>query len=102
MKMTLGEKQRRFTYLLGKLITWAYENGYEFSVGDAKATTGHVSNSFHYKQLAIDLNLFIDGHYQTTTEAHEPLGAYWRSIGGSWGGDFPRSDGNHYSFGEGE
>lgn len=99
--MSLGDDQRRFVYLLGKLITWAYENGYEFTVGDAWAQTGHMPDSFHYKRLAVDLNLFIDGGWQKTTEAHRPLGEYWKSIGGTWGGDFKRKDGNHYSYGEG-
>lgn len=33
--MTLGEKQRLFMKLLGKLIEWAYANGYELTEGDA-------------------------------------------------------------------
>ena len=28
------------------------------------------------------------------TEDHEPLGEWWESIGGVWGGRF--NDGNHY------
>jgi len=82
------------------LVLFAYEQGYEITYGDAEARDGHKSGSFHYKKLAIDLNLFKNGHYLTSTKSHEPLGIFWESIdpectwGGRWG------DGNHYSYGE--
>lgn len=98
--MTTGQKQRKFVRMIGYLIAWAYEHGYELSFGDAYAETGHIEGSFHGKRLAVDFNLFIDGVYQTSTEAHRPLGEYWKSIGGTWGGDFKRKDGNHYSYTE--
>lgn len=104
--MSLGVEQRRFTFMVGLLIKWAYENGYELTFGDAYrdprvfGRTGDKkgygrSKSNHKLRLAVDFNLFIDGKFQTTTEAHEPLGIYWESLGGSWGGRF--DDGNHYS-----
>jgi hypothetical protein len=101
-EMQLGQKQRQFTKYVGKLIRFAYANGYEISLGDAYATSGHIKGSFHGKRLAIDLNLFKDSTYLTKTEDHEPLGAYWRSLhpNCTWGGDFDSKDGNHYSFGE--
>ena len=107
--MTLGEKQRRFTELVGRLIQWAYANGYELTFGDAyrspeqaaanaAAGTG-ISKSLHTKRLAVDFNLFVDGTFQTETTAHTLLGAYWKSLDhdARWGGDFTRPDGNHYS-----
>ena len=36
--MTLGEKQRLFTKLVGKLIDFAYANGYEITFGDETRT----------------------------------------------------------------
>lgn len=57
--------------------------------------TSGGSLSLHPDKLAIDLNLFKDGHYLSSTEAHRPLGEWWESIGGTWGGRF--NDGNHYS-----
>lgn len=36
--MTLGEKQRRFTRMLGQLIQWAYEQGFELTLGEAYRT----------------------------------------------------------------
>lgn len=98
--MSLSRQQRDFAKALGGFLEWLHENGYEVTLGDAWAKDGHIEGSFHYKRLAIDLNLFIDDVYQTTTEAHAPLGAEWKRRGGTWGGDFPRKDGNHYSWGE--
>jgi hypothetical protein len=104
--MSLGSKQRKFTLMVAQLIQWAYDNGYELTVGDAYRDPrlhGQVgekkgygaSSSCHKLRLAVDLNLFIGGVYQTSSEAYTPLGEYWESIGGSWGGRF--QDGNHFS-----
>lgn len=104
--MTLGETQRRFTLMVADLIRWAYSQGYEITFGDAyrdPRVFGSMgerkgygeSRSAHKQRLAIDLNLFKDGRYLTLTSDHAPLGAYWQSLGGTWGGEF--NDGNHYS-----
>lgn len=98
--MTLRERQSKFAMMVAKLILWAFDNGYEITLGDAYAKMGHIPGSFHYQRLAVDLNLFKDGEYLTGTSEHKPLGLYWESIGGSWGGRW--SDGNHYSLGEGK
>jgi hypothetical protein len=81
--------------MVSQLISHAYALGYELTFGDAYAHDGHIDGSLHYDKLAIDLNLFQDGVYLVSTEAHKPLGEYWESLGGSWGGRF--NDGNHYS-----
>ena len=110
--MSLGNKQREFTLAVSKLITWAYDNGYELTFGDAyrdarlhgkvgeKKAYGHAKSS-HKKRLAVDFNLFIEGAYQTSTAAHAPLGEYWVTLHDDavWGGTF--KDGNHYSFKDG-
>ncbi|MHC1625560.1 MAG: M15 family metallopeptidase [Methermicoccaceae archaeon] len=98
--MSLRKEQSRFVRAVADLIQWAYAQGYELTFGDAWARGGHKEGSFHYKRLAIDLNLFKDGRYLTKTEDHEPLGKYWESLGGTWGGRFKNKDGNHYSWGE--
>ncbi len=105
--MNLGQEQRQFTQLVGKLITWAYAHGYELTFGEAYRTPEQaalnaakgsgISNSLHTKRLAVDLQLFIAGVYQTDTEAYKPLGEYWESLGGAWGGRFSKPDGNHFS-----
>ncbi len=105
--MTLGEKQRVFVPLLAKLIVYAYDSGYELTLGEAYRTPEQairnavngsgIINTLHAKRLAIDLNLFKNGSYLTDTESHRPLGTYWKSLHtlARWGGDF--GDGNHYS-----
>jgi len=107
--MTLGEKQRRFTELVARLITWCYENGYELTFGECYRTPEQaalnaskgsgISNSLHIKRLAIDLQLFIDGQYQTISDAYKPMGDYWKTLDpeARWGGDFTKPDGNHFS-----
>lgn len=105
---TLGEKQRRFTAMVGCLIKFAYDNGYELTFGDAhrdervhgqygEKLSYSAAFSNHKLRLAIDFNLFKDGIYLTETEDHRPLGEFWESLGGTWGGRDGRNDGNHYS-----
>lgn len=104
--MTLGEKQRKFTKMVGQLIAFAYDKGYELTVGDAyrdprvhgqvgEKKSYSAANSTHKLRLAVDFNLFKDGQYLTKTEDYLRLGEYWESLGGSWGGRF--NDGNHFS-----
>jgi len=96
--MSLRQQQSIFAKKVALLILFAYEQGYEITLGDAWARDGHKDGSFHYKRLAIDPNLFKDGNYLTETSDHEPLGLFWETLGGTWGGRF--KDGNHYSYGE--
>lgn len=92
--------------MVAELIQYAKASGYELTIGDAyrdprshgavgeKKAYGRA-NSLHKLRLAIDFNLFKDGRFLTTSEDHKPLGEFWESIGGTWGGRF--DDGNHYS-----
>lgn len=109
--MTLGDKQRLFMQLLGSFLVWIYEQpglavaGCELERSKAQATVNAASgagiaNSLHLVRLAIDLALFIEGVYQTETEAYKTLGEKWKSLHPDcrWGGDFKtRPDGNHFS-----
>jgi hypothetical protein len=47
--MTLSEKQRLFVRLIGKLIEWAYQQGYELTLGESfdDDNIGHMKNSLH-------------------------------------------------------
>lgn len=106
--MKLGERQRLFVKLLPRLIDFAYQQGYELTVGDAfrdhrlhgapgvKMGYGHP-NSNHKNRLAIDLNLFKNGVFLQATTDHTPLGEFWEKLHPlcRWGGRF--NDGNHYS-----
>ena len=104
---TLRQKQSRFAAMVPLLIDKALSLGYEVTIGDAyrdPRTHGDVgvfkgygnAGSCHKLRLAIDLNLFKDGKFLSSTEDHRSLGEWWKKQGGSWGGDF--EDGNHYSF----
>lgn len=84
--------------MIALLVLHAEQLGFQLTYGDAfrdpRVQHGH-KNSLHRKRLAVDFNLFLDGTWLTRTEDHLPLGEYWESIGGTWGGRF--EDGNHYS-----
>lgn len=106
--MTLSQKQQKFAQMVALLLQQAKSLGYEVTLGEAYrppevaqiyARDGRgISNSLHTSRLAIDLNLFLDGKYLTQTEDYLPLGEWWETQGGSWGGRFQtRPDGNHFS-----
>lgn len=97
--MSLRQQQSFFARLAGYLIAEAFGRGYEVTLGDAyrDPRCGYGSStSQHRKRLAIDLNLFINGEYQTETEAHRGLGEWWENLHPDcrWGGRY--GDGNHY------
>lgn len=93
----LRQRQIEFMRRVPLLIQRAFALGYEVTGGDlfrdARCRYG-AAKSLHKLRLAIDLNLFRDGRYLERTEDHRPLGEWWESIGGVWGGRF--DDGNHY------
>ena len=106
---SLRKLQSEFARLVPRLIDKAFEMGYEVTWGDVyrdprvhgemgvKLGYGHA-RSAHKQRLAVDLNLFINGIFQSGTEAHRPLGEWWEKQHpmARWGGRF--RDGNHYSF----
>ena len=107
----LLDARLRFTADMAKLVTYANSlAGYGVTANEilrtqaqanANAASGAgISNSLHLRGLAIDLNLYLDGVYQTASESYRALGDYWKSLGPDhyWGGDFhSRPDGNHFS-----
>ena len=100
--MTLRQEQSNFTRALGKLLVYINLMGYEATLGDTyPGKWKHCNNSYHNRGLAIDINLFRDGQYLQKSEDHATIGAYWVSLGGTWGGNFKAKDGNHYSWNEG-
>ncbi len=114
--MKLLQAQFLFSRLVPRLIDRAHALGFEVTWGDAyrdprvfgnigeKKGYGHPKSA-HKQRLAVDLNLFSDGQYLGTTEAHQMLGEWWEQQHpmARWGGRFrdkkgnPASDGNHYS-----
>lgn len=106
--MSLREKQSFFVTLVAQLIQEAYRQGFELTFGEtyrspeeaarlAKLGKG-IAKSLHTQRLAIDLNLFKDGVYLSSSESHRPLGEWWcrQHKACRWGGTFSRKDGNHY------
>jgi len=105
--VTLREKQSLFALLVAELIRHAATLGYAVTFGEAYRSPEEaarlaklgkgIKNSLHTQRLAIDLNLFKDGKYLSSTESHRPLGEWWESVHPwcAWGGRF--KDGNHYS-----
>lgn len=118
--MSLSDTQWDFAKALGRLYAWLDEQpGMKYTLGccrcglkkgsaPAKTCGGHSELSHHAIGLAQDINLFLWSDeagryiYQTSTEAHTPVGEEWERLGGTWGGRWPgrRADGNHYSWNE--
>lgn len=112
----LSVKQRIFTKRIYQLLDWLYGHGYEVTFGEvyrppetaklyAAEGTGSV-NSLHCIRLAVDLNLWIDGHYLADTQAYLPAGVFWEGLSTPearcvWGGRFERHDGDHFSIAHG-
>ena len=101
--MSIYRQQVEFARAVPRLIDKALELGFEVTLGDAyrdpRCPYGSLSSK-HRNRLAIDLNLFKDGKYLKETEDHAPLGEWWESIGGIWGGHW--DDGNHYEWSDKE
>ena len=108
--MKLGHKQELFSRLIfTKLIPFIYLKGYQIRGGDwfrdarvhgeyGEKVGYSASMSNHKMKLAFDINLTLDGVYQTSTEDHSEIGAYWITLHElcRWGGTGGK-DGNHYS-----
>ena len=106
---TLSAKQREFTFLVAQLIIWACSEGFELTFGDAyrdedtqrkmvEKGLSKTMKSKHLERLAIDLNLFVHGKYTTNPDDYKPLGEYWESLGGVWGGRWKMRDANHFEY----
>jgi len=105
--MTLRQKQSLFASLIPGLINQAIKLGFEITLGEAYRSPEEaarlaklgkgIKNSNHTIKLAIDLNLFKNGKYLSSTKSHKELGEWWESQSTlcAWGGRF--GDGNHYS-----
>lgn len=103
----LLQHQQKFFSMVAEFLPWLLANGYSATFGETlrsqkqaaanEAAGIGISNSLHCIKLAIDLNLFKDGEFLTTSEAYTEAGEQWESLGGSWGGRFKNADGNHFS-----
>jgi hypothetical protein len=106
----LLERQWLFAACLGKLLVWINAQGWavtlaEGYVGDSinkpSEDTPHLRTGNHFKRLAQDLNLFVDGQLvkDGAHPAWQAIGAYWKGLHPecAWGGDFAKPDANHVS-----
>jgi len=95
--MTLGQHQEAFTRDLVKLLSRAFELGYEARLGEVERTvsqqeiymrTGRSTtmNSMHLKKCAADIHFMKDGILCYP----EVLGNYWQELSplNSWGGNW--------------
>jgi len=104
----LSDKQWKHVQMVGRLIRFAGDHGWQLAWADAyrdERVKYGSPNSLHRSRLAVDLVLRVDGVVQEgkTPESianWKVLGDYWKMIGGTWGGDFTGAsagDYNHFS-----
>jgi peptidoglycan L-alanyl-D-glutamate endopeptidase CwlK len=103
--MKLSEKQAVFLNNMAILIIWGNsQEGWYLTGGELQRSeeqqkiyfesgASKTMDSKHIYRLAMDLNLFINGEYQTDREAYKPLADFWKSLhkdnvaGYDWGWD---------------
>lgn len=103
---TLSERQCDFTEAVARLILKAIELGYSIKVSEWNRTVAteieYIAKGLsklkdpnscrHVQLLAVDIVLFNGGKAILEGEAFRPLGEYWESLGGRWGGRFGLED----------
>lgn len=91
--ISLGEAQEIFSECLGKLLVWIPTNpGWKCRLGEGFVglTDGkdgdydgpHKKGGNHYRSLAQDINLFIDGEWikDGSHSAWKAIADYWESL----------------------
>jgi len=93
----LYDKRIRFTLAVADLIQFITAQGCTVALGPDGLK--HMQGSLHFAGLAVDLAIYKNGVYLTGTKDYAFAGEYWKSRGPefSWGGDFTKADGNHFS-----
>jgi hypothetical protein len=123
---TLRQQQSAFAQAFGQLIGFVCSKGWELTFGDGCITplgpdgkgrkarlvsngqlvkvedVVHMRGGQHYRGLAQDVNLFIDGQWISDGghPAWRTIGEFWVSLDpdARWGGYFDDVDANHLSF----
>lgn len=103
----LLQKQQLFFRMSIRLYSYLITQGYEATYGEVLRTPAQahlnveqhigIQHSLHLIKLAVDLAIFKDDKLLETFADYEPIGTYWESIGGSWGGRFTNQDCDHFS-----
>ena len=91
---TLLEKQFRFTRMITQLQAKILELGFEYVYGEAFRYPID-SASIHSYKLAINLTMYLSKRAVTDKTVLTPIGIYWESLGGYWGGRANEKD--HFS-----
>lgn len=108
--MSLSDHQWEFLKDVALLIQYAERRGWKLTGGELHRPKelqelykaqgkSNTSEGYHPRKLAIDLSLFIKGHYQRTSDPYRELGEFWESLNdhNRWGGNFSTiRDGNHF------
>lgn len=97
--MSLRKEQSLFALDLVKLLQWATEQGYEYTIGEVqrplemqqiyvKTGRSKTLNSMHLKKCAADLYFFRDAKLLSTVEELREIGTHWETLcaANSWGG----------------
>ncbi len=97
-------KQQQFFFMLTSLFERAVQLAIPLKLGRGLCCEAcSKPTSLHRDSLAIDLPLVWDDGSYGTWDDYLPLGEYWESLGGSWGGRFNAGkdgkgdDANHFS-----
>ena len=107
LEASASDEQWEFLKDYAELIQYADMLGYKLTAGEIQRTMyqqrkyvrdglSWTYNSYHLKRKAGDLNLFIDGRYQTSKEAYRELAIFWEGLDphNKWGGRF--NDAPHF------
>lgn len=99
--MSLREEQSIFSVDIVKLLSWASEQGYEYTYGEFhrpiqmqeihyKAGRSKTMNSQHLKKLAADIFFFKDGKFLASKAEVQPIGDAWERLSSKnrWGGNW--------------
>ncbi len=109
MKTPYSQKQALFARLIGTHLVWLFDNGFEVTVGDFYAQSGHMENSVHSDRMAADINIYLAGRWMDGKDLDgagswqkapwEKIGQHWESLDklAKWGGRFRSVDLNHFS-----
>jgi len=99
--MTLRQEQSAFAVDIIKLLSWAMDHGYEFTLGEVQRPVemqkiylqsgrSKTMNSWHLKKLAADIFFFKNGKLLVSKEEMQPIGNAWEAMcaANSWGGNW--------------
>ena len=98
--MSLVDKQHFHAMRLARLFFYADSLGYQIAGGAwgmlENETTGE-RHDLHTVRLLTNVNVSRHGTLLFDVDSVKPLGDYWETLGGTWGGNFDTPKVNHFS-----